>query len=1054
MKKLLYILLLSVLSLPMAAQVVYQCDFEDEAERSQWELNPGNRASRCENWWYIGKAGDYSENGSYGLYVATKANPDTLTYTSSATMMTVAYRTLTLTRGDYMLMFDWIGKFKNNGEEGVYVYWAPDSLEALSMPTFDLFEWQKNSTYSLRNSTSRATPLYNQGMWDRARLPLKVLGATETRRLMFVLYTSKGEPTNPSFALDNIEIAYDTECSFPTDISHELNDDGTATVLWQSSTDAIAYDVRLRDMQSGIWYNRQISNSNANWDGMLQMNFAALEEGAQMVQVRSLCVTDGDTVHSDWRSYYFLNFHKGERCVDYMQLDETTCSWQTSYSIDPVTNEPVLPYNLVNVGAVDKGSDDYLNSMHTLHYMPNEYDPYTMNHLRTKPDGALAAVRIGRYEPTHMSRVRYNYTIPENEDKILVLRYALVLPNPHPESPEANPIFAMETLIDGEPMEGGCGDANFTSGYGDALGWENSKDYGGKDIYFKDWTTVSLNMKDHPGQTFTVTFTTTGCAYSAHGGYGYITLSCESGEMSGLNCGEENPTTTFTAPAGFTYRWWKDSRDEVLSTKRSFTIAPMDTSTYRVDLITFNEECYHTLEVTGIPRLPHVEAGVRKYEVVNCENAVTLYNNSYVLYKATHKEWDPNTRDSIIVVDRTFTKGELLDNIEWNFGDGSPRVHKSDTLLTHIYPKEGGTFTAWMIGTLNGANGECIDSIPVEVNVPPVGYTDVELHVGRGYQYVYADGTRGNTYWSVGNDTILEMIGDCERTTYLHIHETQFSVDTSFCEGGVFYLGEQAITQSGTYKGNLKSVVWPMVDSIVTLHLDVEPSLLVVTADTVSVCGDETAVAFPIQVIQGRMDSVKVLFSPESLQAGFDQNYAFGNEDNVQIDLPDSIKPGYYPATLQLGTPRCPAPDVPVVVQVRYPSSIVAQKDGIIALLNENHNGGYIFSEYKWYRNGQLLRGENDSYLVVSDEDLGAQYTAVLTRPDGVTVAVCPIIYNAGASAVDDVTVTDDGEWMLLDVMGRVVMQSVNNSRPLISTPGVYILVQPATHRAVKIVMQ
>ena len=65
MKKLLYILLLSLLSLPMAGQVVYQCDFEDEAERSQWELNPGNRASRCENWWYIGKAGDYSENGNY-----------------------------------------------------------------------------------------------------------------------------------------------------------------------------------------------------------------------------------------------------------------------------------------------------------------------------------------------------------------------------------------------------------------------------------------------------------------------------------------------------------------------------------------------------------------------------------------------------------------------------------------------------------------------------------------------------------------------------------------------------------------------------------------------------------------------------------------------------------------------------------------------------------------------------------------------------------------------------------------------------------------------------
>lgn len=1052
MKKILFILTVFLLSHPIAAQVVYQCDFEDENERSQWILNPGNRADRCENWWYLGKTGDYSPDGQYGLYVAAKSSQDTLCYTSAQTMMTVAYRTLTLSKGEYVITFDWIGKCKNLGDEGVYVYWAPDDLDAVSMPTSDMFSWQRETTYCLTTEGNKVKPLYNQGTWDRGQISLVVKEETETRRLMFVFYSIKGSPTNPSFAIDNIEIGYDTDCPYPTEIHHDLNLDATVTVSWRATGSVSAYEVRLCDMQSGKWYNRLVENVSPGKNGKLETAFSGLEEGAQMVQIRSLCVEENDTLHTNWVSYYFLYYRPGERCVDYMKLDNTTCSWQTNYNIDE-NEEPILPYNLTNRGAVDYGNMDYTQTLHTLHYMPNEYDPYSMNKLRTKPEGALASVRIGRYEPTHMSRVRYSYTIPENEEKILVLRYALVLPNPHPDHPTYNPIFAMETLVDGQPLEGGCGDANFTSGYGDAIEWDNSKNYGGSDVYFKDWTTVSLNMKEYAGKTFTVSFTTTGCSLSAHGGYGYITLSCESGEMAGLNCGEENPTTHFTAPVGFGYRWWKGDREHVLSTKRTFTIDPMDTATYHVDLITLgNEQCYHTLDVSGIPRLPHVEAGVRKQEMEHCQNVVTFYNNSYVLYKAYRMEWDVNMQDSILVVDREFTKGELLNDVVWDFGDGSPRVSDRDSLVTHVYPKEGGTFTAWMIGTLNGANGDCVDSIPVEVTVPQVGYADVELHKGRGYQFKYFDGTIGNTYWSVGNDTIHEYIGECERITYLFIHETNHTIDTSFCEGGYFQLGDKQITATGTYKADLKSVQWPDVDSIVTLHLDVEPRLIVSVPDTVSVCADYASADFPYQVEQGTMDSIVVMFSEESVQAGFDSVYRFGKDDEVKIELPDSIIPGYYPAVLRLGTPRCPAPDVQVVVQVNYAVSVFAQKPGIIALLNDEYNGGYTWTTYQWYRNGQLIEGEDASYLIVSEDDLGAQYTAVLTRvSDGVTVATCPIVYD-GIQAMEQVF-AQDGPWMVFDLSGRMI-RSLSETLPVVNIPGVYIYVNPSAHKTMKVIVR
>ena len=92
--------------------------------------------------------------------------------------------------------------------------------------------------------------------------------------------------------------------------------------------------------------------------------------------------------------------------------------------------------------------------------------------------------------------------------------------------------------------------------------------------------------------------------------------------------------------------------------------------------------------------------------------------------------------------------------------------------------------------------------------------------------------------------------------------------------------------------------------------------------------------------------------------------------------------------------------------------------------------------------------------MIVGTDDLGAQYTVIVTRTgDGVTIGACPIIYD-GAQGLSDVF-TGEGPWMIYDIMGRVIVPLTDgNHIPVISSPGVYILVRPQTHKTTKIIIR
>jgi len=113
----------------------------------------------------------------------------------------------------------------------------------------------------------------------------------------------------------------------------------------------------------------------------------------------------------------------------------------------------------------------------------------------------------------------------------------------------------------------------------------------------------------------------------------------------------------------------------------------------------------------------------------------------------------------------------------------------------------------------------------------------------------------------------------------------------------------------------------------------------------------------------------------------------------IKVPLPNKVYPHHYSGYISLtNTENNCTYVLPINVDVLYPSSIMEQKwEDAIALLNQQNNGGYVFTGYQWYRNGQLMSGQTASYIYVAPNILtcGDKYSVELARNDGTKVKSC-----------------------------------------------------------------
>ena len=136
---------------------------------------------------------------------------------------------------------------------------------------------------------------------------------------------------------------------------------------------------------------------------------------------------------------------------------------------------------------------------------------------------------------------------------------------------------------------------------------------------------------------------------------------------------------------------------------------------------------------------------------------------------------------------------------------------------------------------------------------------------------------------------------------------------------------------------------------------------------------------------------------------------SFNGGNIIEIQIPVNIYPDNYIFTLTLYDDVTGAVADPVVdtLKVLYPSRIMEQKwDDVIALLNKDACG-YAFAGYQWYKNGDIMQGENRAYIYLAPQklDTAACYQALITRADGSQAFSCCAKLKAFEAAISAPTI-------------------------------------------------
>ena len=263
------------------------------------------------------------------------------------------------------------------------------------------------------------------------------------------------------------------------------------------------------------------------------------------------------------------------------------------------------------------------------------------------------------------------------------------------------------------------------------------------------------------------------------------------------------------------------------------------------------------------------------------------------------------------------------------------------------------------------------------------------------------------------------------------------------------WLGD-TLTVAGDYPQTLMAING--CDSTVTLHLLDNP----VSINTIVIpeqCAGEELVEFEI-ITQGHIDYLQILCSPDAKAVGL-RDTTFTPPADRLFGYHHSARAGVHRATLTAYFHQLPVLHQDLVFKVLYPNTIFEQQwNDMITILTPAYNGGYDFTAFQWYKDGEPLQGETHSYLYQS-LSLGAEYSALLTSPDGLQLMSCPIVpvdmaeisvYPTIVKTGESVTchITDDATVLLFSSTGKLVQSLDLNAGDVVltmpATAGIYML--------------
>ncbi len=985
----------------------YTCDFENEVQNLMWQF-PVN--SDVPHHWTIGEA--VNNGGKRSMYV-TPNGLDTPAYVNRSSLV-YAYTDITLRKSTdkYLLSFDWMAAgFTANQTDALYVFWVPDrddlgdSIYINDQNTSAIPNQLKNYTVALNPAMACPDSVSGKSTWQAwistktSAVDSRIAGGRH-RRLVFAWRNGNDGPVNPGACIDNIAIVDSRACQAPKALTITTEGEDSLVLKWEG--DIQGYEVGCYSYEKDIWQVVRVDTTT--------YVFTDVPEGFTDFYVRTIC---WDTLVSE--EYFSAKaqasefiYYPGKHCIDYITLSDENC-----YISTVKTNYVTEDYKYVHE-MVDNGSEAK-DSRHTHHYSKIETDVRTGGRLLAVPKGEIASTRLGNWNSGGESeRAEFKFHVDAEQNPILVMKYAVVLESPGHDKDKPrtaknlqDPRFTLNVLDKGKSI-GRCAAADYTSSWV-STGWHDTTVLtvdGKKNVVWKDWTTVGVNLEDYDGKDLVIQLTTYDCAMTAHFGYAYFTLGCAKKELGGLRC-DGKPSTDFKAPDGFKYRWYaQENPDSTVATTQDFHIDSLDSRIYNVDVI-FPEDstCFFTLEAMSQPRYPVANFSY-KHAPKNCRNYIDIKNLSRVetVYLKTN--------DTVV---------SAPDKIEWDFGvgQGNPIAYNKSGLIE--FPQEGGSFPITVTAYFNA----CSETQTIYVNVPAIGevVTDTTVYRCPGDSYYFeghnADGTyvrNPDPYTELGiyQDTLVGWTG-CDsiiRTNLDILKPTTSTINAVILSGNSYMFHDSAYAQTGIYVDTIYSV--HMCDSLIdTLNLYVHEYLRIEMPAYDSICEDAGIWNVPFRIVQGRScDSYSLSWTEANPALPVVDHAPLPNSGVFELPIGAGIYPNYYHATfvfhdsLRYMSPEIQDGVAQTTLGIQYSSAVIAQRwNDVLAIKNSDFNGGYTFDSIQWYVNGQPIMGAND-YVYYAGEgqqlQMGASYTANLRRTDGVILFTCAFIPTPVAADVKD----------------------------------------------------
>ena len=435
--------------------------------------------------------------------------------------------------------------------------------------------------------------------------------------------------------------------------------------------------------------------------------------------------------------------------------------------------------------------------------------------------------------------------------------------------------------------------------------------------------------------------------------------------------------------------------------------------------------------------------------VHGCDSVEVLYLtiNSSVLKEYTVTECDSYTWSD----GKTYTEsGVYYDSLQTVHGCDSVEVLYltiNNSVLKEYIVTECDSYT-WSDGKTYTESGVYYDSLQtingcdsVEVLYLTVNYRDTayftetvcDSYEWHGNRYTTSGIYYYNTQTVLGCDSVEVLDLTVKYTTF-------FEYDTTVC-GSYLFAGEELI-ESGMYVDTVVNAVG--CDSIVTLNLIVNPitpieyvydticsdelpyifndsvyeitgvytqyyqnqygcdsnivlmlevvERLVVEVDSLpNLCADDGELVITFDVLQGEFDSLQIRFVNDTVPAELYAQTIYDNSiSEVVYTFDSTIWVDSYIAQLEFYQhTSCGNQVFELPFDIQYDASIIVQKwDYFLALQNANYNGGYTFTDYQWYKNGEPIPGETGASLH-QYLDSTAYYYAMLTRDDGLVMSTC-----------------------------------------------------------------